>query len=256
MTQDVNVFADAGKQPETTNVISNATDHQHTADNAQDPITTFVGEGKKFRDTSQFVQGYSEAQSFIEQLKAENAQMREEIAKSLTREQLAETINQQNKQTVSQKQDTPATLTPEDIAKIVRETVTNNEKEQTANANVLKAQEELIKIYGNAENATKALRDKANELNLGTDYLGNIAAQSPTALIKLVAGTANSQANGTQRTVTQSTVNTAAESFNPNTNTKEANRAYYSKMLKEDKAKYFNPKTQQEIMKLASEGKY
>lgn len=254
---DKDIFAQAGEQPaKDENILSNATqDPQHTPNEQQDPLSKFVGEGKKFRDALQFIEGYENSQQFIEQLKRENNEMRQEINKGLTREQLADTMREQQTQTESKKQDTPANLTPEDIAKLVRETVTKNEQEQTANANVLKAQEQLINIYGSAENATKALREKAQELNLSTEYLGNIAAQSPTALMNLVAGGANAQPKPTQRTVPQSTVNTAAQSFNPNTNTKEANQEYYRNLMKTDKKKYFSAKTQQEMYKLATEGK-
>ena len=51
-------------------------------------LQEFVGEGKKFKTVADYVSGYKNSQEFIDTLKGETANMREELQKRKTAEEL------------------------------------------------------------------------------------------------------------------------------------------------------------------------
>jgi hypothetical protein len=228
---------------------SNANDQERTSKTTLE----LVGEGKKFRSEVDLEVGYKSSQEFIEQMKQENKELREELAKRQGAQELMDRMREQNQSnTGGDKSDNQTQVSTEQIAKIVQDTITAREQARTATQNLQDAHTNMVARYGSADKAEEALTSKAQELGLDKNYLAEVAAQSPSAFMQLMGGSFTT--NKKESTVEKNSVNT--EALLLDTDNPDKIREYYSEMRRKNINKYFSPKVQNEIMRLVQEGKY
>ena len=206
---------------------------------------TLVGEGKKFKSPEDLAKAKLESDRFIEQLKQEPKQLREDLDRLVEENRLLkELAKKDNGSTTAQpEQNTTASESPQiDLEARIRETLKKTAEEEKQRENLTKVSETMIQTYGTQEKAAEVLRQKALELGVGVEFLQDVAARSPKAFFQTVGVTevARSQTNSAG-----STVNTAALA---QTGVKPNTYKWYQELRKSDPRLYNSPKIQNQMM--------
>lgn len=230
---------------------------KETPETVTDPLAELVGEGKKFKTASDLAKSKIESDRFIESLKRENAEMRAEVDKKLNaEEQLTElrseiaALRGRAPQEPSREK-TPPALTVEGVQALISETLTQSERNRTAQQNITVANAAMVEHYGDADKATTAVRAKASELGLSVDDLKAMAEKSPTAFKKIMLG--DSQARSTDAPLD-------VRSQNPNPALRSAaqpgTKEYFEEIRKRSLKEYFKPEVQTALHKAVAAGTY
>lgn len=225
-------------------------------DPEKDYFTELVGEDKKYKDTKAAGRALVEKDVFIEQLKKEAEEARTELRARLTVEEMLDqmrnsstTSNASNAEVTNQQeavQTNKEALLPEDIDKLVEQKLLAKEKEQRelefkqrseSNLNEVKAK--LTEVYGT--NYAAAIKQKAQELGVTTEFLSETAAREPKALFKLLDLAETKAPQNIFEAPVQSSVNTAAIS---RVDTGERTQGYYDKLKKSDPKRYWSAEVQ------------
>lgn len=214
-------------------------------------LEELVGEDRKFKTPEDLARSKHEADLFIEQLKRETREMREELQKRLSLEEFADQFSrktQQNQNADSssnesetrEDQITQEQRTPQDIEAFLEQKLTEREKSQKAQSNLNSVFEEMEKRYGSAAN--KAINERAKELGVNVQFLKGIAESSPKAFLDLFPQRQQSD----DFSPPPSAVNRPASSGNGAKKFKD-----YEKMRKENPREYYTPRVQMEIFEQA-----
>lgn len=214
-----------------------------------------IGEGKKFKDVETAARSLLAKDAFIEQLKAENAQMRASLRGEQKIDEFLTKLAAQNatppkasnegqppeNTDANQLNNTqpPKGLTLTDV----EEVFLKRERERTEAQNLNTVLAKVKEAFG-ADYQT-VLSAKAQELGMSADELLVEAKTRPAAFLKLVeADKVSRPASGAPP---RSQVNTSG--FNAQ-NVPERTQAWYNKMRREiGDAKFFSPKIQNELHK-------
>lgn len=183
--KDTNVFnttqADEGTttpaQPDVT-----STPTPTVPDSAQE----FVGEGKKYTSVEAALEAIPHAQTHISNIEAENAVLREQVAKATT---IDDVLSQMK---ATQQPDSTTVQQPvnEDaIATQVLNTIKAQETAQLTASNIKIADDFVKKTYG--EKAGEVTRAASEKLGITLAMLEEIAGKSPDAFFKLIADNTN-----------------------------------------------------------------
>ena len=215
-------------------------------------VAALVGEGKKYKTIDDLAKAYINADDFIEQLKAENRELKERVTATKTIDDVLERLKQQQSQPVDQ----PATgqhIAPSDLAKLVEQTVTGLETKKQRESNLLKADAKMREVFG--EKAAEEFAKVAVTPDLKKVYM-ELAAVDPDKFVGLFTGgnvpknTASADVSGgVNTTVNYSTTNQGGRANTPGTkefydNVRRSNPAlYYSQdfQLKMDQTVRNNP---------------
>ncbi len=215
-----------------------------------------VGPDKKFKSVEDLAHGKAESDIYIARLEQEAQDLRADLAKKTDADQTLEQLRQQMKELKDDadkpKDNTNPELTTENIAELVKQSVTALEVGKTADQNVAIANAALVKHYGDVEKARAAFAQKATELGMPQDALRDIAAKSPTAFAKLIA-TEGKPVVTDPLNLDQNDVNT---SVNLNPGDQGGLKAHYDKMRRENDREYWKPETQQAIFAAQKAGTY
>jgi hypothetical protein len=214
-----------------------AEDNVPVIDPTKNYLEEFVGEGKKFKDAAALARAKAESDTFIERIKRENEEMRRELQKATTAEEILKKIQEASSvrtteqyQSSNQSDDgtssSPKPLSQEELDKIIEQKIRTREAESQADRNYRQVVEAMSKAWGE-HNLSNELERKARELGYTKEQLKQIAVTSPNAFLKLVDISGNTQTNTPQR-VAQSSVNTMSNSGGP-----VRNWAYYQAKRKE-----------------------
>lgn len=173
--------------------------------NNEDPVledkdyyTELVGEGKKFKTERDLARGKAESDLFIEQLKRENAEMRNELNSRQTAEQIAEKIlNRSNTSVTSpsiNKEDSNQSNPNSGISEDDEDVDTKVDKrlrailrEQQEEQNLVYVRNALEESFG--KNFGKQLAEITQEINETEETMTRLAKTNPKAFLKLVGAT-------------------------------------------------------------------
>lgn len=141
----------------------------------------------KYKDVKTALEALKHSQEYIPNLKsekekadAEMAALKAEVDRLKNIEEVVNRLSEQNEHNKS----TPAPVLSEDlVANLVNQTLTQREQAAQKAANVKTVVSTLQASLG-AE-ADKAFYTKAQELGMTAEQINNLAAQSPTAVLKL-----------------------------------------------------------------------
>tara|TARA_R110002020_G_scaffold166067_2_gene353893 strand:- start:815 stop:1546 length:732 start_codon:yes stop_codon:yes gene_type:complete len=167
-----------------------------------------VGEGKKYKSPEDALRAVPHAQQHIQTLESELAEVKEELTKRKTAQELLDEIKsgtqpvENTTQSVDVNQDT--------LEQLVQNTIDKRENAQSARANAKIVAEKFTKKFG--ANAESAYNQIAVESGLDVQQLHNLAATSPNAVLKL-AGLTDVKVATT--TTTPGSVNTESLSATP-----------------------------------------
>ena len=189
------------------NIFDNQTpDSQEPAGNLAPPFqipteaSELVGAGKKYQSVEDALKSVPHAQKHIQTLETELANVKEELSKRATTEELLQEVRsgltrEPQTQTVDFDQNR--------LSQIVEQTLDNKEKLRVAKSNAGSVVSKFTEKFG--EKAEEAYLTIAKESGLTVQQLNSLAASSPGAVLKL-AGLGNTQPSPVS--TPQGTVNT------------------------------------------------
>ena len=146
-----------------------------------DSVSELVGEGKKYSDINKALESIPHAQSHIQKLEQEMAEMK---AKLEAQSSVEETLK---RFTSERAQETP-TSQPLDLNEVFsqfEERLSAREQQKVAQANIGEVVDTLTSHFGDKEKAEQSFINKANELGVNVQFLNDLAAKSPRAVYDL-----------------------------------------------------------------------
>ncbi len=204
--------------------------------------------GDSFADPQAVAKGYLAAQSHIDKLEREQAEMREDLAKSTYAKELLEELQKgkpnsgepasHNTGGTATETTTP-NVSETDLKSLINETLTERESQNTARQNLEETDRKLNDLFGTEVN--KVMESKGKEFGMSKEQMRELAAKSPSALLTLLGEKPKQETN----LHTDSTVNTSAGFMSQNSG--ERNWAYYQKLRKENPNLYYTPKIQNQM---------
>lgn len=220
-----------------------------TIDSEKNYLEDLVGEGKKFTSVEELARGKAESDLFIERIKAENAQLREEVNARKTMEEVLDRLNSSNGDTQNRNSDTNLEedqgSNNVDVESLVEQALNQRlsqfEKQNTAKQNMSVVTDALRNKFGN--NFQTVLKDKVAELGIGEDFATNLAETHPKAFLELVGA-----AQATPQAQSQETVRTV-----PRRGGSAKNYAYYEDLRRTNPDKYYSAATHSEMLEALAE---
>ena len=183
----------------------------------------FVGEGKKYQSPEDALKSVPHAQKHIETLESELAQVKEELTKRKTTQELLDEIKS-GAQPVENT--TPSAEVNQDtLEQLVSSTIEKREQATKAKTNASQVANKFTEKFG--ATAEAAYNQIAKEAGLTVQQLNNLAATSPNAVLKLAG------LNGavTTSTTTKGSINTQSLTGTPVENTARVPRGASTKDL-------------------------
>lgn len=139
-----------------------------------------VGEGKKYQSPEDALRSVPHAQKHIETLESELASVREELSKRQTTQELIDELKsgvQTPAQTVQSGE-----LNQDNVMDLVNQTIATREANAKAESNAKSVAAKFTEQYG--DKAEDTYNSIAKELNLSVKQLNELAATSPTVVLK------------------------------------------------------------------------
>jgi hypothetical protein len=234
----ITLFADQQTKKDVTTTSSDTTS----------PVAVLVGEGRKYKDVDGLAKAYIEADSFINQLKTELAELREKAASAKTIDDVMERLKAEQQAGASDKDDKTGTsgLTPTDVRQIVSDAIRGNETVKQKQANLAKADAEMRKLFG--DKAEEMFKQEASTPEM-REALTQLASVSPDKFVALFSGQQR-QGNATD---TKTNVNTAAmgSANNSGRATDPACKEYYDNLRKTKPKEYLSSSVQLQMARAA-----
>lgn len=169
---------------------STEADQSDTNEGTVTTLTELVGEGKKFGTTEDLAKGKVEADKFIDQLKDENAEMRQALAEAEERAAkavaLTDVVDEIRRQS-SQTGDTPTPVTEEALTKLVDQKLSEREAQQTTAENRRLVESTILEAFeGNETDAVNHVNKRVAELGLDKGTVNALSNSNPKAFLKLM----------------------------------------------------------------------
>ena len=212
-------------------------------------LNTLVGEGRKYSNADELAKGYSNAEGFIQQLKAELAQERAKLQSNVINADGnadPSSITAPNPPVNQEPARSPAPDGNEvDWRQNIRKELEAITSEERYKKNVEDAAQAMVSRYGSKEKAQEAIQKRAVELGVSPEWLGDSAGKSPAAFFATM-GVAD---KATDRT----TPSPLSEVRSLNQGNGNRNYAYYEEIRKTNKSQYFSPSVQKQMFEDAKQ---
>jgi hypothetical protein len=205
-----------------------------------------VGEGKKFRTVEDLEKGKTESDSFIEQLKGENAGLRKDLDERMTTAEALEKIREENASHTPSENTTPG-LDTDAVTNLVEKTIEQKDFAKIAAQNIAEVDQKMKALYG--EKAKEVFEQKAAAIGLSSEYLQDVASKSPSAFFN-VLGLEVKKSGGVAPVVTQGDLRSEVE-MTPSV--VEHSWAWFETLRKDNPIKYWKPETQNILFKARME---
>lgn len=203
----------------------------------------YVGEGKKYRDNDAAAKAIFEKDRFIEQLKREAAEARQAALERISMEEFLQEVRSSKTPQSPSEPGTPPVerdvkapaVTPDDVEKMF----IAREEKRKREANLAEVEKRLQEAYGRSWR--QEVQKRASELEVTTQYLTKVAADSPKMFFQTL-GVSAPQSAETFTPPPRGSITT------PPTSKSTKNYAYYQEQRKiKGETWYFSPQTRQEI---------
>ena len=198
--------------------------------------------GEQFADIQVLAKSKIAADEHIQKLEAENTRLKEEQSKQDYTKELLAKFEEGNAPShgVQEPENTTPKFDEEQLKSLIQSQLSENQKAQIENSNLLKADEKLTAIFGNEAEAV--VEKRGQELGFTKDMFRDIAAKSPDAFMALMG---QEPVKEQSPTVPQGKINTTAASFS---GANVRNNAYYQNMRRENSKQYFSPTIQKQLL--------
>jgi hypothetical protein len=227
-----------------------------TIDPNKDYFSELVGEGKKYKDTLAAGRAIMEKDAFIDSLKREQNQIREDYMKlheeykagASLRELIDQLKNQQQTSSDTHHNanvvnDSTASIDPKQIESLVSSQLQKLEATNREQANYNFVKDKLTERFGS--NYKEALRQHSENLGMSAEYIDDMARKAPKALLKALGV---EEKYDRQQNSFQAPPATNVRSFQPSV-PEQRTWSYYQELRKKDPKKYYDPKTQVQLHK-------
>lgn len=234
----------------TTLFEQNSSSTPDPVDENKDYLTELVGEGKKFKTPQELARGKAEADAFIDRMKAEMQELRNELNAKLKLEELVNKLeNPQTQQKEplnsndgqqTREQEVPKGLSPTELEAFLESKLNEREANRIQQTNIDEVKKTLYQSFGN--DYVRKLNDKAEELGVSKAFLDNLAKTQPKALYKLLDLAEGQTIKGDVKAPLSSV---RVETFKPNV--LERTKTYYDELKRTDKSRYWSPAIQNQM---------
>ena len=256
MTDNVDSIFNADQASQADNTNNADTGVTSTTTTQSEEISLLVGEGRKYKTLEDLAKAYVNADTFIEQLKAENQELRNKVVETKTIDDVLERLqaSQSNAAVTTSADQVPSTngLSAQDVAKIVQQTVTGLETAKAKQGNLLKADAKMKEVFG--DKAGEVYSSVAKTPELQAAYM-KLAEVDPEQFVSLF--TKQGTTSQGSQVDSGSNVNTTI-SYSSNNSVREntpGTKEYFAKVRREDPKKYFSQSFQLELNKAAQDPK-
>lgn len=195
---------------------------------------TLVGEDKPYKTPDDLAKAKRHADLHIKRLEAEAAEIRQELNKQLTMEELLtqiKTIQTPTPQSNPQVPPTNTEVQTPDINELVRKALETQTSEARKKANEAQVTNKLAERFGSE--AQSYLNKKASELGVTIDYLRSQAQENPAVFYRLVDLDRPAQALPT------AVAPRSNQTVQPSSG--ERDKKYWDKMKATNPKEYFSP---------------
>jgi hypothetical protein len=197
-------------------------------------VEVLVGEGKKYKSVEALAKAYMEVDDFAETLKSENAGLRQKQLEAKTIDDVLKRMETKEVPPADKPGDRKAP-TADEIANIVKNTVTGMESAKIQKDNLLKADAEMKRLFG--DKAQEVFDSEANTPEL-KKALQALASVDP---VKFVALFTKGSAPAASTIAASGSVNTAGFGVNnTQSETDPTTKAYYDAIRKKNKNLYYS----------------
>lgn len=176
-------------------------------------VAELVGEGKKYRTAEDALKALPHAQGHIKTLEEEAKQLREELAKRKTAEELLEEFKLSGIQPMVVDKE-PKAAPDLDVEQIVASVLAKKEAQTTAQKNISVVVNTFQEAFGDKTKAEEMYNKVAEESGLSIAAMNQLAATSPEAVMRLAGITKKQTAIPGK---VQGTVNSESFGEKPNT---------------------------------------
>ena len=191
--------------------LENTTEATTQTSNAAEEVFR-VGETSVYKDVAALLKGAQEKEKMLTQLKAENAELREQLSRSANIEDFRKELLKMSEMTgedISKMSvDATNTISAEEIQKIVLQSMQQEQVRVAKEANLNKVMADLQATYGTE--AENKLTVKSQELGMSVEALKDLAKDSPNAFRTLM-GVQESRTVSLQDVQRFSAANTATQ---------------------------------------------
>lgn len=166
-------------------------DQQPTAPIQQDALQDLLASIKndqgqpKYKDAHTALDALKHSQAFIDQLKNEKNQQEAELhrlkAELEKRQAVEEVVNRLSQNQSNAAQTNTEVLTPAQVAELVQNQLKADRLRSDKEQNLLRVNQTLTQRFG--DKAAEVLKNKAQELGVTVQALGELAQQSPQAVL-------------------------------------------------------------------------
>jgi hypothetical protein len=218
---------------------TNDTTNQPTATTEGELFTALVGDTQKYKTQEELAKAYANADQFIEKLKEENRQLREQAASAKTIDEVLERMSKQRE--VPEYDNSPAQeFNPDIVQQLVEKTLTSREQQRVKEQNLLQADKLMKEKFG--DKAMDVFKQRANTPEKA-QILMQLASTDPVEFANLFAGTPSV----TNNMDTSSMNTTSVASSGGNRANIEGTKEWASKIRAEDPSKYWSQEFQYKL---------
>ena len=223
---------------------------------ATDPITEdflghLVGEGKKFSDQESLAKGKYESDLHVSNLERQITELREDIDQGVKITELMELVREQNKPAPKDPDKSPVVpsdtssgqMTEEELKALIATHVSERDKQSLEARNLVEVDVALADRFG--DSAGRILYDRAADLSMAVDEMKLLASKNTKAFFRLMGMDGDNRSSQTSTLLGGTQRSEGVQIKGADTR----NSAYYAQMRKENKAAYYMPKVQMQMMK-------
>jgi len=215
----------------------------------QDFLDNLVGEGKKFADPEALAKGKYEADVHVTNLERQLAEMRNDIDQGAKITELMELVREQHKPAPKDLDKSPVVpgdtssgqMTEDELKSLIEQHVSERDKQTSVTKNITDSEKALEDKYGEA--AGRVITTRAAELGMSVDQMKELAGTSPKVFSRLVGLDDKASFSGTFLGETQRSEGATLKSADTR------NFAFYQDLRKKNRAHYYSPKVQMQMMK-------
>lgn len=213
-------------------------------------VSQLVGEGKKYKSVEDLAKSRVEADNFIEQLKREQAELREDLEAKNAALEKAKSVDdaldslKREHQDSSQHQEG---LDEETLAKLIDTRLDERTEAEKRSDNKRVVNEALIKRFGEQSKADAYIAAKAQEIGTPISEMKEISQKNPEMFFRILGIDPNSQ-GGSGVPAGQQHNSESVLARSGEAGPKHGTYEYYKAIRKSNPKAYYNPKLQNEMM--------
>lgn len=212
----------------------------------KDYFSELVGEDKRYKDTKAAGRAIVEKDAFITRLEAETAELRKELQKRVTLEELVDKIKtarteqdqRPNPDGDHGRESPPAALSSEQIAELIEQQLEVRVTKERRASNALAVKQRLIEEFG--KDYVSRLSARVQDLGVTSAFMEDLAQTNPKVFFELIG---SKETRESPVMPPKSSMRT--ESFRPQVKSK--NYAYYQELRRKEPTLYYTPKVQNEM---------